>query len=113
MSTVIQRTLDVLLGLLSAALVGGYGILFKRMRASHKESDALKKGVVALLSNSIIQIYHESSERGFCPVHERQNSDKLYKAYTDLGGNGTIPGLVEKIRALPTEVQVLNEQQHN
>ena len=40
-------------------------------------------------------------ERGFVPIHERDNINNLYKQYLNLGGNGTVPRLMDEIEDLP------------
>jgi len=36
------------------------------------------------------------------PIYARENIEQLYAQYTNLGGNGTITELMNKLRAMPT-----------
>lgn len=103
MSVFLQRTLDIIFGIISAGLMGAYGLLTRQFRDSKKERMNVPFGLRALLRDRIIQKYHDSVEHGFCSVNDRQTIDELLTAYVNLGGNGTIPSLVEKLKALPTE----------
>jgi len=40
---------------------------------------------------------------GEIPIHERDNLNKLFKEYTNLGGNGTITHLMEELENLPVK----------
>lgn len=61
--------------------------------------DALK----CILRASIIREYDDYMARGYCEVHEKVSVDEQYKVYHQLGGNGTITTIHEKIMELPTE----------
>ena len=63
-------------------------------------SDALQ----ATLRNEIIKMYKEYYEnKHFMPIYERENLSHMAQKYYSLGGNGVIPGLVEKLFNLSTE----------
>lgn len=63
-------------------------------------SDALQ----ATLRNEIIKMYKEYYEnKHFMPIYERENLSHMAQKYYSLGGNGVIPGLVEKLFNLGTE----------
>ncbi len=57
----------------------------------------------ALLRSQLLTLYHHYYEElEYCPVYVLDNIEELYLLYTQLGGNGTIKQLVERIRLLPT-----------
>lgn len=64
---------------------------------------ATEKGVQALLRNEIIKTYNHYMDKGYLPIHECDNVMHMFEQYEKLGGNGTVPGLVEKLKRLPTE----------
>ena len=66
-------------------------------------SDAVALGVQALLRDRIIQAYNHYQEKGCCPIYGMENVLAMYKQYHNLGGNGAITELVEKLKELPTE----------
>ena len=60
-------------------------------------------GLQALLRNEIIREYNKYIRLGSIPIYAMENMDAMYEQYSNLGGNGTITALMEKIRELPTE----------
>lgn len=60
-------------------------------------------GMRSLLKYSIKNEYQRCSDQGFCSIADRENLEDMYDAYKQLGGNGTITGLMEKLRKMPTE----------
>ncbi len=51
----------------------------------------------------IIRCYEKYSERGFCPIYARDALELEYEAYHNLGANGTITQLMDRLRVLPTD----------
>jgi hypothetical protein len=77
----------------------------RELECKLKEQEAIKMGMQALLRDRIIQSYNHYLEKGFCPIYARDNIQNLYNQYHNLGGNGTVTKLVEKLSELPTEPQ--------
>lgn len=75
----------------------------KNEKEARKKSEAVEDGVLALLRDRIIERYNHYMEQGYIPIYGMDNVNKMYKAYHDLGGNGTITKLVEELDELPTE----------
>lgn len=75
----------------------------KKLSKKMNEQEAIKMGVQALLRDRIIQAYNVYMERGYCPIYGRENLTELAKQYENLGGNGVVPQLMEKIQCLPTD----------
>ena len=63
----------------------------------------MELGTQALLRAQIIHIYNKYIEKGYVPIYERENVNELYEQYKNLGGNGTIKTLMQKLDDLPTE----------
>lgn len=89
--------LDVLLGLISGAIV----MMWNQLKEQRKQNKAQNEGVQALLRNSIIGVYHRSIERDCLPIYEKDNVNKLYSCYKALNGNGTVDALVKELMTLP------------
>lgn len=85
----------------------GFGAAFrglsKRVSRRIEEQDAIKLGIQALLRDRIIQAYNHYMDKGYCPIYARDNILKLYEQYHNLGGNGTVTGLMDSLMELPTE----------
>lgn len=81
----------LIVGITSAVIV-----LFRKYKAT-------QNGVQALLRNEIISNYNKHMEKGYMPIYERENIDRMYHEYKNLGGNGVVEELMEKLNHLPTE----------
>lgn len=92
---------EIICGILVAIL----SYFLKRISSKIKRLDLVEGGMQALLRDRIIVIYNKCIDRGYCPIYERENVEKLYTQYHELGGNGTITELMNKIMAMPTEKQ--------
>lgn len=66
--------------------------------------ETVSSAIQATLRNDIIKMYKEYYEdKHYMPIYERENLSHLTQKYYSLGGNGVIPGLVEKLYGLGTE----------
>lgn len=104
---------EILTGAILTVISISIGRLFKRIdetkkaqevmrEENEKEQTSLKNGVQALLRDRIIQSYSHYEEKGFCPIYARENLEKMHKEYKNLGGNGMIEDLMNKITDMPT-----------
>lgn len=96
MDFVIQYWVQVLFAAIIAFVV-------KMRKENIKENLAMRNGMVAILRDSMIRSFNHYSEKGYCPIYARESVESMYHAYHDLGGNGTITTLYEKLQRLPTE----------
>lgn len=72
--------------------------------------ETVSSAIQATLRNDIIKMYKEYYEdRHYMPIYERENLSHLTQKYYSLGGNGVIPGLVEKLYSLGTEPSEEND----
>ena len=74
------------------------GYLVKKL----KELAALKKGLQALLRNSLIDKIHEGLEKEYAPMYMRDNVANMYEQYHNLGKNGVMNDLYKDFMNLPT-----------
>lgn len=63
--------------------------------------EANNKGTEALLRDRLFAAYNHYYERGWITVHGLESVNRMYDAYHNLGGNGTVSRLVEEMRILP------------
>lgn len=68
-----------------------------------EHSEAIDKGLLALLRYRIIDQYNHYMEQKYIPIYGIENIMSMYGAYHALGGNGTITALVKTLRELPTD----------
>ncbi len=105
MTCIAKYWLEWLFGLIGAAAIGLCRKLQKKIKKMQLRQAATELGVQALLRAEIIHIYNKYMDRGEMPIYERENVAELFKQYTNLGGNGVIQELVEKLNDLPTPPQ--------
>lgn len=64
---------------------------------------AVANGILSCLRADLIGYHDNYTDKGYCPIYGKDAVEKAYKAYHDLGGNGTITEIYTEIMALPTE----------
>lgn len=79
------------------------------VKGTAERNNAISEGVQAMLRNDIIDKYNHYKEKGHCPIYAKENVKRLYKPYSDLGGNGVLGKLVEELLEMPTEKQKKKE----
>ena len=62
---------------------------------------SLKLGVQALLRSEMIDNYNKWSERGYMPIYAKENFESCYTQYHNLGANGVMDSIYEKVMSLP------------
>ncbi|MBP3201347.1 MAG: hypothetical protein J6M39_06850 [Lachnospiraceae bacterium] len=70
------------------------GIIYKRDKS-------LRLGVQALLRAEMINNYYKYMEKGFAPLHIKENFENCYKQYHELGANGFMDKLRDEFMELP------------
>lgn len=98
-----QYWLGVLFGAIIIGMQKFYGGILKRNQEEMIRDNCLEEAIQALLRDRIIQTYNYYLEKGYFPIHARENLDELMKQYIGLGGNGMVNDLVKRLRMLPTE----------
>jgi len=91
-----------LCGILGSVILGAWTMLLSKYKKLHNKQCAIELGVQALLRSQLIQLYNKYMEIGAVPIYERENIEQLYIQYENLGGNGVMTELLEKLNALPT-----------
>lgn len=91
-------------GALFAAATGLLGFLCgtfaKRAKKAKDEDTAIKAGLVALLRTHIIQECDKCTDRGYVHLYNLENVNDMYEVYHNLGGNGTITGMVQALNKM-------------
>ncbi len=88
--------------MIGTAILGLFSRFIIKFKKMQTRQAATELGVQALLRAEIIHIYNKYMDRGEMPIYERENVAELYKQYNNLGGNGVIKELIEKLNNLPT-----------
>ena len=80
------------------------GIAYRKLKKRLIRQAAIEVGIQALLRDRIIQIHNHYTEEEYCPIYAKENIEQLYTSYKELGGNGTVKDLVDKLMGYPTEL---------
>ena len=76
--------------------------LTEKLEADHrKREEAINLALIALCRDRILQGYRYYSKHSGISTQDLETMTKLYNAYHNLGGNGTISSVFDKIKQLP------------
>ena len=73
----------------------------ERVLSLEKSVEMLKQASVAAIRNDLTAIYNRAEERGFIGDWDRENFERMYKVYSDMGGNSYIHEVYKRIIAMP------------
>ena len=98
-NTIIVAIIGGLFGLAGTTI----GILSTVISKHNARGNALENGVLCLLRAEIIRNHDKYTERQEIPIYAKEALERVYKAYHELGGNGTMTDLYEECMELPTK----------
>lgn len=75
--------------------------IFHRIKRNDEKTDALCKGVQALLRDRMYQSFDHYSEKGYAPIYAKENFLNMYKPYHILGQNGVMDEKKDQFMNLP------------
>lgn len=68
-----------------------------------KELECMRAGLQSLLRDRMIDAYNRFYEdKGYMPIYARESFTAVYNAYHNLGENGVMDNIKDKILTLPT-----------
>ena len=97
----LYQILSLLFG--SGCLITIIEIFFNKIKNNEKRTEALKRGVQALLRDRLYAYYNKYSEIKYAPIYAKENFENIYKQYHNLGNNGVMDDIYRKFMELPTE----------
>lgn len=74
-----------------------------RIKANDLKTEAVCKGVQALLRDNLIRDYNKYTDLGYAPIYAKENFENMWTQYHNLGVNGVMDGMHETFIKLPTE----------
>ena len=77
--------------------------LFTFIRLQHRQNNAVRAGLRAILRDRLLQCFHSCRRQGYATSDDRQNFENMYVQYHSLGGNGVMDDVRQKFFALPLE----------
>ena len=97
--------LEVLFG----SVLTGFGltvrILFSRVKKEVDEQAKIKTGVLAILHDRLYQSCQHYILQGYIIPGDLRNVSTMYASYVELGGNGTIMEMFNRVKSLPLHKQ--------
>ena len=102
MPDVLMTLVESIVPMLLTGVGGVCGWLLKSHRKEEARAQAMETGLRTLLRAELLEIHAKYVPLGYIPVAAMEETDRVYKAYHSLGGNGAGTKLYEEIKALPT-----------
>lgn len=93
----------ILKAVISVLVTALWGVFIALVRKVAKKQKATDEGLRSLLRAEIIRTYEKTMDRGYCPIYSKEALTHCFDAYTDLDGNGVMPGLYEAVMNAPTD----------
>lgn len=79
-----------------------FGVLLKQLKEAATRTNALEKGVQALLRAEMIRDYNHYRKKRYAPIYAKENFENCWKQYNALGVNGVMHGMHDEFMTLPT-----------
>lgn len=73
------------------------------LSAEMSERKPMKEAYICLTRNALTEIWHRAEEQGYICDWDRENFDRMYAAYSALGGNSYIHEAHAQILKLPSK----------
>lgn len=93
-------------------LLIGSGFFFKirddiktSQKARESANTAIRLGVQALLRDRLYSLYEEARAKGHCTIDELDNFENIYTQYHNLGQNGVMDSVRERMQKLLEDAQ--------
>ena len=100
--------MDILLIILQGIMtliIGYIGAKIKKRESERKkeqqEQEAIREGLRAVLRDRIVQAHNNFSRKGSIEMEELENISNMYIAYHNLGGNGVVTNVYNRILEIP------------
>ncbi len=82
----------------------------KQKTEQQAESEALRKGVQALLRSQMVNEWEHYSLIGWAPIYARENFENMWQQYHGLGANGVMDMIHQRFMDLPFEPSKSNKE---
>ncbi len=76
--------------------------LYSKFETDRNEQRIMKEATMASARNDLTAIYNNAIEKGFIGDYDRENFEKMYKVYIELGGNSYIHEVHDQIMKMPS-----------
>lgn len=90
------------IGQINEFITGLKDDLYSKFETDRNEQRIMKEATIASTRNDLTAIYNHAIEKGYIGDYDRENFEKMYKVYSDLGGNSYIHEVHDQILKMPT-----------
>lgn len=87
---------------------GLWGLIQYKISSKDNKKSAVEKGLLAVLHDRLYQACKYHIRKDYVTVEEFDNIKYMYEAYTNLGGNGTVKILYEKLCKLEMVATIIS-----
>lgn len=94
----------IIWGLIDMAVVAIVTYFVKIVKGHNSQIKSMKKGMMWIQHDRLLELCKMYLRAKEITVDELENLTGLYESYKELGGNGTIKKLFEKVQNLPVVV---------
>ena len=91
------------IGQINEFITGLKDDLYSKFETDRNEQRIMKEATIASTRNDLTAIYNHAIEKGYIGDYDRENFEKMYKVYSDLGGNSYIHEVHDQILKMPTK----------
>ncbi len=92
------------IGVIVTSVVTGLIGYFKGKMQGYKSRDSRQEEALkCLLRSNITSKYYVYSELKEIPYYEKENIDRMFEQYKNMGGNSYVDTIVREINQLPTK----------
>lgn len=93
--------LKVILTIVGFIVTGVLGYFVGKVKEYKKKDTRQEEALKCLLRSNITSKYHVYSQMGEIPYYEKENIDRMYEQYKNMGGNSYVDTIVKEINDLP------------
>ena len=93
--------LKVILTIVSFIVTGVLGYFVGKVKEYRKKDTRQEEALKCLLRSNITSKYYVYSQMGEIPYYEKENIDRMYEQYKNMGGNSYVDTIVKEINDLP------------
>ena len=91
----------IILTVAGSLVTGIIGYLIAKIKEYKKKDSQQEKALMCLLRSNITSKYYVYSELGNIPYYEKENIDRMFEQYKNMGGNSYVDTIVREINNLP------------
>lgn len=93
--------LKVILTIVGFIVTGVLGYFVGKVKEYKKKDTRQEEALKCLLRSNITSKYYVYSQMGEIPYYEKENIDRMYEQYKNMGGNSYVDTIVKEINDLP------------